>query len=232
MLELMRRDWMLNRRTLVPMFLVFAALQLFVARLAADAPALPLFATCFWACLMTLVSFTREEQFRATSWSCTLPMTRAGLVRSRYVGSWLLVGGVVLTGLTLATLGSSGAAPAAPTFRAFLLDTPLLAAALITPFLGLLLPFVMRFGLRGAAVLLLPPNLALPVVFVVSKITGTQDSVEATVLSGAAAIALQVGRAKEAMPSPLFYLGVIGSLFFVNWLSYRLAVALFQRREL
>ena len=46
-----------------------------------------------------------------------------------------------------------------------------------------------------------------------------------------AAIGDTVVGAHDALGSGLFAVGVVASLLFVNWLSYRFAVYMFRRRE-
>jgi len=229
LLRLMWRDWVLNRPALVPVLLVFAVFQIVLAPLTAEAPMLPLFACCVWACVITMVSFAREHQFRAIPWSCTLPAKRADLVRARYLGSWLLVAGTFLVFVAATVLVPGSASFMAPSFG---LDTPLAAAAVVTVFVALFFPPVTRFGPKGAAFLLIGLNVVLPIVFVVSKATGSQDYVEGVVLGTFADLAAQAGRVKAAVSSPVFYVIVIVSLVCINWISYRVAVALFRRREL
>jgi hypothetical protein len=108
----------------------------------------------------------------------------------------------------------------------------LVAATVLTIFVALFFPPLTRFGPKGAAFLLLGLNVLLPIVFVVSKATGRQDYVEGVVLGTFADLGAHIGRLKAAMPSPVFYFTVIALLVFINWLSYRVAVALFRRREL
>jgi len=229
LLNLMWRDWVLHRPALVPMFLVLALLQIVGIQFAVDAPVLPLFIGCFWACVLTMVPFAREHQFRTIAWSCTLPVTRADLVKARYVASWTLVAATLLIVFTATVLVPGSVDFLAPTID---LDAPLAAAAVLTVFIALMFPPVARYGPKGAAFLLIALNVLSPLVFVLSKVTGTQDEVEGVVLGAAANLAAQVGGVKAATPAPVFYLVVIAGLFFVNWLSYRVAVALFRNREL
>lgn len=227
--ELLRRDWVLNRRAVVALSAIFVAFQVFFVRLPSDLPPIWLVLTCLWAALIGVVAITRDDTFRALAWSCTLPVCRADLVRARYAGAWILVAGVVVVALALAVLVPGSEVSLA---FAFDLDTLLLAAGFVTFLLALALPFLIRFGILGLAVLLVPLNILLPVVFVVSKATGTQDNVEGTVLGWISAMAEAVAGLRDGLSRPVFYVAVLLLLVFTNWASYRLALALFVRREL
>ncbi len=227
--RLLRRDWILNRRGLVPVVAIFAAFQVFLIQLPFDLLRLWLVLTCIFASGMIVVPFARDEKFRTAASSCTLPISRADLVRARYVGAWALVAGTLLVAFALAALvPGSSISPAA----AFDPGALLLAGTIVTVILVTLLPFVIRFGLRGMAILLIPFNLLLPIVFVVSKATGRQDDVEGRVLAGLGALAEWTVVLRESLSTPVFYPAVLLSLVLLNWASYRLALALFRRREL
>jgi hypothetical protein len=112
------------------------------------------------------------------------------------------------------------------------LDTLLIGATIVSAILVFMLPSVIRFGSKGLLVLLVPLNVLLPLTFVVSKATGTQDSLEGNLLAGLQALAAMIAGIRDGVSRPLFYLVVLLLLFAVNWVSYRLAVSLFLRREL
>jgi ABC-type transport system involved in multi-copper enzyme maturation permease subunit len=224
----MWRDWVLNRPALMPALLVYAVFQLAFVPITAEVPLLPLVAGCFWVCVLTMVAFAREHQSRAIAWACTLPVERAELIKARYLASWVLVAGALLLVFVVSVLVPGSPAFLAPNIN---LDTPLAAAAVMTVFIALVFPPVARFGPKGAAFLLIGLNVLLPLVFVVSKVTGTQDNVEEVVIGAALTLAARVGQVKAAMPTPVFYAAVFVLLLFLNWFSYRVAAALFRGRE-
>ena len=229
LLRLMWRDWVLNRPALVPVLLVFAAFQVFAVQFTGEVPRLPLLFGCPWMCVMTMVPFIREHQFRAISWSCTLPATRADLMKARYLGSWLLVATALLLVGAGAVLVPGSASFMAPSIN---FDAPLAVAAVVTVFIALMFPPVARFGPKGAAFLLIAINFLMPAVFVVSKVTGTQDDVEGVVLGAFASVVDQAAQVKAAMSAPVFYVAFVAALVIVNAISCRFAVALFRNREL
>lgn len=226
--ELMWREWVLNRPALAPMLLVFALVQIVAVQFIIDAPRLPLFLGCMWACVLIMVPFAREHQFRAVAWSCTLPAARADLLRARYLSSWILVV-VLLLSASVATVLARGRESLAT--RPFDLDAALVAAAAVAVFIALMFPPVARYGPKGAAFLLIGLNVLLPLVFVVSKVTGTQDSVEGVVLGAFASLMGRVAGVKASMPALFFYPAVVALFALVNGISYRVAAALFRNRE-
>lgn len=228
--RLLRRDWLLNRRALVLFAAVFAAIQVLLLRLPPDLAGIWLLLTCLYAAAMTVVPLAREGAFRTTIWSCSLPVRRADLVRARYFSAWMLSTGALLASFVLA-----GAVPGSRVSPAIALEMEvwLAAGAIITLVLALLLPFTIRFGMRGLAILLVVPlNILLPGVFVASKLTGSQDEVEATVLGGIQSVGAAIIALRGGLTRPVFYLSALTLLVLVNWASYRLAVALFHGREL
>jgi hypothetical protein len=112
------------------------------------------------------------------------------------------------------------------------LDTLLVGATIVTTILVFLLPSIVGFGIKGVLVLLVPVNILVPGLFVISKATGTQDSLEGSLLTGLQAVASVMAGLRDGLSRPIFYLAVVLLLYAVNWASYRVAVMLLLRREL
>jgi len=225
---LIRRDWILNRVSILMAAFVFATFQVLIVQVPIDLPYIWVFITCMWAAFLTLGPLGRDEKFRGAAWSCSLPVSRPDLVRARYVGAWGLVGTAYLLALAMAVV-----VPGSKVSVSFAidLDTLLVGATIVSVILSFLLPSVIRFGMKGILVLMLPLNILLPITFVVSKATGTQDSLEGNFLAGLQALALMIAGIRDGLSRPLFYVVAVLLLYAVNWASYRLAVALFLRRE-
>lgn len=226
--RLLLRDWILHRRALGPITAVFAAFQVYFV-LNADKPRLWLVFTSVYISFLTVVPFTRDDKFRSVAWSCTLPVSRSDLVKARYAGAWILVAAVFLLAFALAALvpGSklSGALPADP-------EALLLAGAVVSVILLLLLPFTIRFGFFGILIGLVALQILIAGTFVVSKLTGRQDRVEGGVASVFRPLIDGVAAARESLGPSAFFLAVLLSLVLLNWAGYRVALALFRRREL
>ncbi len=226
--RLLLRDWILHRRALVPVAAIFAAFQVYFV-LNADKPRLWLVFTSIYVSFLTVVPFTRDDRFRSVAWSCTLPVSRSDLVRARYAGAWVLVAAVFLLAFALAALvpGSklSGSLPADP-------EALLLAGAVVSIILLLLLPFTIRFGFLGIVIGLAALQILIAAAFVASKMTGRQDEVEGSVAAVFRPPIDGILAARESLGSPAFFLAAFLSLLLLNWAGYRLALALFRRREL
>lgn len=221
---LLRRDWILHRRALLPAALIFATFQVYFV-IVANHPTLWLVLTCIYMSFLTVIPLNRDGKFRALAWSCTLPVTRADLARGHYMTAWTLAAGLFLVALALAAFVPGTKLSAAM----FLNPNRLLLAAGITAFiLALLLPFTIRFGLIGILLVLVVLQIVGAVTFVVAETTGSMDIVEGRV--GAAFRALADGAAElpEILSIPVFLLALV----LVNWASYKIAVALFRRRDL
>lgn len=226
---LLRRDWILNRVSVLTAVFVLTTFQVLFVQVPVDLPYIWLFLTCIWASFLTLAPMAREEKYQGTAWSCTLPLSRPDLVRARYIGAWLLAAGVYLAALAVALLAPGS--KISPSF-AIDLDTLLVGATIVSAILVFMLPSVIRFGIKGLLVLLIPLNILLPMVFVISKATGTQDSLEESLLAGLRDLAAMIAGTRDGLSRPLFYMVVILLLYVLNWASYRVAVSLFLRREL
>lgn len=226
---LIRRDWIMNRVSTLMAVLVFATFQVLIVQVPVDMPYIWIFITCMWAAFLTLGPLGRDEKYRGAAWSCTLPISRADFVGARYIGAWCLAGAAYLVA-TIVALLAPGSKVSIP--FAIDIDTLLVGATIVSVILAFILPSVIRFGMKGVLVLLLPLNILLPIIFVVSKATGTQDSLEGNFLAGLQTLAALISGIHDGLSSPLFYTLVVLLLFALNWASYRLAVALFLRREL
>ena len=97
--ELLRREWILHRTTILLMFAIFGAYQIY-AMISMDSSRGWVVMATIYAAGLTLAIFVREDKFRATAWSCSLPVSRRELVRARFVFAWLMV----LAALTFSTL--------------------------------------------------------------------------------------------------------------------------------
>jgi hypothetical protein len=226
---LIRRDWILNRVYVLPSVFVFATFQVLFVQVPLDLPYIWVFLTCVWIAFLALPPLLREMKAEGSAWSCTLPLSRRDLVKARYIGGWLLVAAAYLVALAVALL-----APGSEVSLRFAtdLDTLLIGATIVSVILVLLLPSVIGFGVKGMLVLLVPLNIVIPVLFVVSKATGTQDSLEGNLLTGLQVFATFMTGIRDGLSRPLYYAAVVVLLFAINWASYRAAVALFLRRDL
>jgi hypothetical protein len=225
---LLRRDLILHRRALLPSVLIFAAFQVYFVMVVNQATLWLIF-TCIWMTFITVVPLNREDKFGTREWSCTLPVSRADLMRGHYVTAWATVVGMFVVALALAAL-----VPGSRLSVGMLLspDRLLLAGGITTFILALLLPFTVRFGFMGVMMLLVVLQILGAAMFVVAKTTGNMDAVEGGIAAPFRALASGVVALRETLPLIAFQLAMLLVLILVNWASYRISLAHFRRRDL
>ncbi len=225
---LLRRDLLLHWRVLAPSALIFAAFQAwFITEV--NRPTLWLVFACVYMSFLTVIPINVDDKAGTAAWSCTLPVTRADLVRGRYVTAWAMVVGFFAVGVALAAY-----MPGSKLSATMLLvpDRLLLTIGIVTFILGLLIPFTLQFGLMGVMLMLVVLQIVGAGLFVVAKLTGAMDAVEGGVAVPFRALAAGITALREALPSPVFQLVLLAVLVLLNWGSYRFALALFRRKEL
>jgi len=221
----LRRDLILHRRTLVLVAVMYTAFQAWFVT-SFNNPMVWLVFNCIYFSFLTVTPLTADEKTQTLPWLCTLPVTRADLVRGRYVTSWALVLALYAVSVALAAL-----MPGSDISPVWMLgpDRLLLVAGVVTFIIALLLPFTIRFGFTGMLLTLVAAQVLGGVMLVVAKITGGDLG------SG---ISAAVGILREGIFALRGSLGVLGFqlallvvLFLANWASYRASVWLFRRRE-
>jgi hypothetical protein len=233
--DALRRDWIMLRRdailywrALVTAILIYTAFQAyFVARV--SHPTVWMVCTSVYVSFITVIPLTIEDRFRTAAWTCTLPLTRAEIVRGRYVTSWTLVVGLFLVALALAALMPGSAVPPSALLTP---DRLLIAGGVITVILLAVLPFTIRFGFMGVMLGLVTLQIAGAVFFVVAKVTGHMGGVEGAIGGAFRFLTAWISMLRERLPLPLFRVVMLAVLILVNWAGYRGAVAAFRRREL
>jgi len=226
--KLLMREWILTRRTLlaiVGIYLVFQAY--FVCR--ASSPRQFLIFAAVYASFLTLTLFLREDKFRATAWTCTLPVSRRDLVQARFLGAWIFVAGNLSLALALAAVMPGSAVRVAAVLEP---ATLFLAATAVTTVLALMLPFAIRFGLLGVMIFLVSIQLLGSAVLVIAVYSRGRAPSTGILAGGMEVLTEGLVALRSSLSPPVFYLAAALALIAVNWLGYRLAVGLFRRREL
>lgn len=226
--SLIYRDWMLNRLHLLIVLGIFSLFQIYFV-LRTDSARMWIVFSGFYLAFQTFVPFSREDKFRSGGWTCTLPVSRPAIVRARWIGAWILIlaGFLVALALGLVLPGSR-----MEVGEALTPDTLLLAAAVISLLLLPLLPFTIRYGVAGILIFAVVAQLLGAALLVVAILGG----------GGAAGVGRVIHRTIEgtragllamqaAMSPAWFHVAALGAVVLVNWLGYRLAVALYRRRE-
>jgi hypothetical protein len=227
--KLLMREWILTRRALLTIAGIYLAFEAYFVCRTSSARQYLIFAAIY-ASFLTLTLFLREDKFRAASWSCTLPISRRDLVRARFLGAWILVMGNLALALVLARIMPGRAVQAAA-----VLDpaTLFLAAFAVTIVLALMLPFAIRFGLLGVMIFLVGTQLLGTTVLLIAVRTRGRARASKGMLAGGIEVLTEALVAlRDFLSPPIFYLAAAVVLIIVNWLGYRLAVAMFRRLEL
>ena len=227
--KLLLREWILIRRALLAIVGIYIAFQAyFVCR--ASSPRQYLIFAAIYAAFLALPIFLREDRFHATAWSCTLPVCRQDLVRARFLGAWIIVAGNLALALVLAGFMPGRKVQVAAVFEP---ATLFLAAAAVTIVLALMLPFAIRFGLLGVMIFLVGFQIIGSAVLLIAVNTrGSARTSKGILTGGIEALTDGLVSLRDLLSPPGFYLAVAAALILINWLGYRLAVALFRRREL
>jgi hypothetical protein len=223
MRELIWRDVVLNRNAILVNVLVFTTFLGYAAWDAASPGAYIFFAAIMFS-VVPITIVTREDKFKAMGLCCSLPVTRRGIVRARYV----LSVGFGVAGILLA-LSLGAAMPFSSLDVATLLGHHqlLIAITLVTLIVSLLLPFTLRFGFMGLLVLMVALQVLGSVLLIIAQIT--KSSADKRVV---AAVAGTVRAVAARLGEPAFSLAVLGTLALVVTVSYVVAVHVFERREL
>jgi hypothetical protein len=227
--RLLLREWILVRRALLAFVGIYLAFQAYFACRASSPRQYLVFASIY-AAFLTLPLFLREEKFRATAWSCSMPVSRQDLVRARYLGAWIFVAVVLALALILA-----GVMPGSRVHVPAVLDpsTLLQTLAVVTVILALMFPFTIRFGALGVMIFLVGIQMLGAVVLLIAVKTGGGSGASKGLLSGGvAALGSGMAALRDLMGPAGFNAAAALCLLLANWLGYRLAVAMFRRREL
>jgi hypothetical protein len=228
--NLLLRDWILNRRSLLSMLGIFTVFQVYFVMRVSSARTWLVFAAIY-AAFLAVAPYGRDDKFRTTAWACTLPVSRRDLVKARCVGGWLFVAAAMAIAFALALLvPGSQVAPG----ELFQPATLLLGASVITLIAALMLPFTVRFGIKGVIILVVAFQILGSAVLLVLMATGGRSGgsggnpVRRTIHG----ISEGLAHLQALVSPPVFYAGLAVTLIALTWLSYRFAAALFQRREL
>jgi hypothetical protein len=222
--RLVLRDLRLTRTPLLANGAVFVAFLVYMAIEVSTPRVYGVFAAIMMA-FLPVVIFAREDLAKAAIATCVLPVSRTEVVRARFAGAWLLMGGGLAAGLAIGAVvpGSrvGGTALLAPGVLLPALSVLALAAAL-------LLPLAVRFGFTGViAFLVTAQGIGLVLVLLARAGHGPRGGggIGARIRSAAAAAEAALGPAGATV-------ALLAALALLTLTSYRVCLALFRRREL
>jgi hypothetical protein len=225
MRRVMKKDLILNRNVILINGAIFAACLSFFAIWEADLPP-RVYAgfSAFMVAFLPAVMVTREDKFQAMILGCSLPVQRKTIVRARFV----LSVGMGLVGVLGAFLLGSFLPSSSFTPRDLFAWGPLMTGLTgITLVLSLLLPFTLRYGMKGILIFLVSAQVLGAILFVIMQVTqSSADKVLIGKILGAFAwIHALVGHTAFNALLVIFLLSTLG-------VSYLVSVRVFERREL
>lgn len=222
MLTLIRKDLLLHKTVyygFTPAAVVY--LGWFASRI--DSPTVFATFACIFACVLPLVLVAREDVYHAEAFVCSLPVTRRQVVHAKYAISWALA--LILTTIGLVLYWTFASAEQGEIWSVSVANRSLLTLAVG---LGAALPFALRFGWLGLTLFGIGMQvLSIVAYFIVSTF--------ATVLplgDAFAAVADGLAETRSTLGDPLFLAAVAAVLAIFSLASCKIAVTLFERKEL
>lgn len=225
MTNLLYKDWVLNKQNIAIFALLIVVNMSWFAWQGAPAHIYYFFGALI-AGFVPVSLLIQEEKFHSVVLSCSLPVDRNLIVRSKYVGGWI-AGVLVLVLITFLPLAIPGAEWRP--WRGLAGGGWLAGLFGLTLVIGGLVPFSMRFGFVGVLVLLVALQLGGALSMLVMVVTPEGRVVVGAVLGF-------LPKIFEWMRGVLGVQGfmVVGAavLLMLNVLSYELSCRLFRTKDL
>jgi len=223
MLNLLRKDFVINR---VAILVFFALISGYLGWLSSDMDSAMVY-VAFGGVMFGMVPLSiiaREDKAGAAALSCSLPVSRETIVRSRYVEAWL----IMLVGLGYAIVLNL-VLPWSQLEPSQLLAVPVLAFGLCVVTLGLttLLPFVLRFGMVGIMVFLVVVQLLGVVAFLAVSLTTHAPNIRELIVG----TAQNISALRNQLGPPLFYVSLLTLAALLHLASYLCSLVVFKRRD-
>jgi len=224
MWTLVRKDLVLNRRVLGLNLAFYLILLPAMASLDGSAPPAHYAGFAATACsILPLTLVAREDKFRTTRLTCSLPVTRDAVVNARYWGG----GALALAGTAL-ILAAGYLVPQTGFAARGDVGTALLVALLLLGLVqAVLLPFTIRFGMAGLMVFLAATQVLGIAVFLAVALAGLNP-----LRAAIGAIAGTLGAVRAAVGPPGLAAILVAGVILLNLASAALSRRLFRAREL
>lgn len=224
MTKLLRKDLILNRRNFLIFVPMVTIMMCFYAR---ENMSVHMFVTfgCLVMAIIPIASVAQETKFKAMMLNCSLPVDRSTIIRSKYVGAWL----VGLVGfLYIASLGM--VLPWADFHAGDFFNVRRLIGllTLLTIVIGGLFPFALRFGVKGLLIFFISLQLLGTGLLVLASSGILGFSIRGVIQGGMHL----VNTLKESLGVTLFGWVWLMGLAILNTLSYLLAQRLFRNKDL
>jgi hypothetical protein len=173
--------------------------------------------------ILPIILYSREDKFKAVAFGLSLPTTRRETVAARFLLGWMMMLAVYLV--------SSALIPIVPGSKSSLgevlqLPAILLTLTLMTLCFGTMMPLVTRFGIAG----LMVPIVALQIlgfIFMIFRALAPLRLIKAAVM----AIPEAFQALRSAAGPVVAVVTALAVLALLNFASFKLSVALFQRKD-
>lgn len=224
MREVIVKDLLLNRTTLMVNLAVFIATFGLLTSMGVDSPRVVAVFAGLMVAFIPVTLVTREDKARTMALSCSLPVSRRTIVRARYV-----LGLAMATTMALALLTAAGLVPTSGLVLLEVLrpSTLLLCLSIVVILVSLLLPLTFRFGAMGVFALLAAFQVLGVVLLTIAQVTHSNADlrIASTLVQGVRSVAAALGM-------PLFYLVLGVTLAALVAASYRASVFVFERKDI
>lgn len=222
MINLIRKDLILHRKILALVAILYPLYLGFLGSRVNNLLLLPLFGGFLYG-IVPFILFGREEKFKSMAFGLSLPGTRRGFLRARYVFSWALMLGMFLAGSLIMAAAPGGKLSAATVFGPKMILLSLTFMALI---FGTVMPLYVRFGQAGMLVSLAVLQVLGILLLIFRNVLGreTVGRILRLIPDGLAAVQSSLGDGPAV-------LAVLSLLALFSYGSFVLSLVLFRRKE-
>jgi ABC-type transport system involved in multi-copper enzyme maturation permease subunit len=224
MRNLILKDLILNKKFLLGVGVIYIIyLGFFGSRI--DNLNFDTFVFTFLCFVVPVMIFTREDKFKATVLSCSLPATRRQIILARYILGWMLMLVVYALGTTVSLLFPGHKLGPADLFSA---RTILLVLACMSFYFAVLVPLLIRFGIVGFFVFLI----SLQILGFVTLFLASQKALKLDLGAFVAGIKNVLISMNAHLGTPGYYAFLVGIMVLLNVASFACSVFIFKRKDL
>jgi len=222
--NLILKDLILNKKFLsyVGLFYILYV-GVFGSRI--DNPKVDIIFITFLSFILPVMIYTREDKFKATVVSCSLPATRRQIILARYILGWLLMLIIYVLDMMAILVAPGHKLGAADLFNA---RTIFLALALMTLYFSILMPFLIRFGMVGFFVFLI----SLQVLGVITLTLASKKMLNLDIKAWVAAINNAFMSLNARLGTPGYYAFLLAMMLLLSLGSFVCSVFIFKRKDL
>jgi ABC-type transport system involved in multi-copper enzyme maturation permease subunit len=222
MFRLLRKDFLFHKTYLLGIGIGYALYAAFFFSRVRSGFVPSIFGPFLYS-ILPIILYSREDKFKAVAFGLSLPTTRRETVAARFLLGWMMMLAVYLV--------SSALIPIVPGSKSSLgevlqLPAILLTLTLMTLCFGTMMPLVTRFGIAG----LMVPIVALQIlgfIFMIFRALAPVRLIKAAVM----AIPEAFQAIRSAAGPAVAVVTALAVLALLNFASFKLSVALFQRKD-